>query len=73
MVGTTNDPATPFASAEKLAQIESGVLLIRDGEGHTACLQGNPCIDEAITGYLVDGVVPADGTEWAAPTEAAAG
>jgi hypothetical protein len=38
------------------------VLLIRDGEGHTAFRQGNACIDEAIVGYLVDGIVPADGT-----------
>ncbi len=68
VIGTTGDPATPFASARKLADtLESGVLLIRDGEGHTAYHQGNACIDEAVDAYLVDGVVPADGTECPAP------
>ncbi len=65
VVGTTGDPATPYDSAVKLAEtLESGVLLTRDGEGHTAYLSGNSCITEAITGYLVDGTVPKDGTEW---------
>ena len=64
VVGTTGDPVTPYASAEKLAQLlESGVLLTRDGEGHTAYSQGNSCIDDAITNYLVEGVVPIDGTK----------
>lgn len=70
VVGTTRDPATPFASAQKLAEIlESGVLLVRDGEGHTAFLQGNDCIDDAVVAYLADGKVPADGTQCAAPVE----
>jgi pimeloyl-ACP methyl ester carboxylesterase len=68
VVGTTGDPATPFESAVRLADLlESGVLLVREGEGHTGYLQGNPCIDEAVTAYLVDGTVPEDGTECAAP------
>ena len=37
VVGTTNDPATPYKWAQSLAsQLESGVLLTRVGEGHTA-------------------------------------
>lgn len=73
VVGTTRDPATPFESAEKLADIlESGVLLIRDGEGQTAFLQENACIDEAITDFLIDGVVPADRTECPASEDDAA-
>ena len=64
VVGTTRDPATPLVWAEALAeQLESGVLLTRDGDGHTAYGMGNACIDDAIEGYLVDGVVPADGTD----------
>ncbi|MEO9322747.1 alpha/beta hydrolase [Nocardioides sp. C4-1] len=64
VVGTTRDPATPYQEAVALAeQLESGVLLSRDGDGHTAYNSGNTCIDEAIEGYLLDGVVPADGTE----------
>jgi pimeloyl-ACP methyl ester carboxylesterase len=64
VVGTTRDPATPYAEAVALAdQLASGVLLTRDGDGHTAYNSGNDCIDEAIEGYLIDGAVPADGTK----------
>ena len=64
MVGTTRDPATPLKWAEALAdQLESGVLLRRDGDGHTAYNSGNECVDTAIEDYLLDGVVPADPTD----------
>ena len=64
VVGTTRDPATPYKGAIALAnQLESGVLLSRDGDGHTAYMAGNPCIDETIEAYLVDGVVPPDGKQ----------
>lgn len=62
VVGTTRDPATPYKWAVSLAdQLESGVLVSRDGDGHTAYNSGNDCIDEAIESYLVDGTVPEDG------------
>ncbi|MBA3266013.1 MAG: alpha/beta fold hydrolase, partial [Nocardioidaceae bacterium] len=36
VVGTTRDPATPYEQAVRLADtLESGVLLSRDGDGHT--------------------------------------
>ncbi|MCD4532702.1 alpha/beta hydrolase [Nocardioides sp. cx-169] len=64
VVGTTRDPATPYEWAVALAErLESGVLLTRDGDGHTAYNAGNECIDTAIEDYLIDGVVPDDGTE----------
>ncbi len=64
VIGTTRDPATPYEEAVALAdQLASGVLLTRDGDGHTAYNKGNACIDEAVEGYLIDGTVPADGTE----------
>lgn len=64
VVGTTRDPATPYEQAVKLAgQLDSGVLLSRDGDGHTAYGAGNQCIDDAINTYLVTGKAPADGTE----------
>ena len=64
VVGTTRDPATPYEQAVALAkQLDSGVLLSRDGDGHTAYHRGNACIDKAIDGYLLEGEVPEDGTE----------
>lgn len=64
VVGTSRDPATPMKWAEALAdQLESGVLLKRDGDGHTAYNSGNECIDTTIEDYLVVGDVPDDGTE----------
>ncbi len=64
VVGTTRDPATPMKWAVALAdQLESGVLLRRDGDGHTAYNSGNECIDTAIESYLLDGDVPQDPTD----------
>ncbi|MDI1445678.1 alpha/beta hydrolase [Polyangium sp. 6x1] len=63
VVGATGDPATPYPWAVSLAaQLSSGVLLTRDGPGHVSFLRGITCIDQAITDYLVDLVVPAEGT-----------
>jgi pimeloyl-ACP methyl ester carboxylesterase len=62
VVGTTRDPATPYSGAVSMAeQLESAVLVTRDGDGHTGYNQGNDCVDEAIESYLVDDVVPQDG------------
>ena len=64
VIGTTRDPATPYEEAVAMAdQLESGVLLSRDGDGHTAYNKGNACIDDAVHSYFLDGTVPADGTE----------
>lgn len=63
VIGTTRDPATPYESAVKLAeQLSSGVLLTREGDGHTAYNSGNQCITQAVDTYLVEGTVPKDGT-----------
>ncbi len=62
VIGTTRDPATPLEWAEALAsQLESGVLVTRDGDGHTGYNSGNECVDEAVEHYLIEGKVPADG------------
>ncbi|MFT4157641.1 MAG: alpha/beta hydrolase [Microbacterium sp.] len=62
VVGTTNDPATPYEWSEALAdQLDTGVLITRVGEGHTGYNKGNVCVDEAVDDYLVDGTVPEDG------------
>ncbi len=59
VIGTTRDPATPYEWAEALAgQLDSGVLISRDGDGHTGFNQGNQCVDSAVERYLVRGVPP---------------
>ena len=46
VVGTTNDPATPYEWSVSLAeQLSSGVLVTRVGEGHTGYNKGNACVD----------------------------
>ncbi|GAA4376885.1 alpha/beta hydrolase [Agromyces bauzanensis] len=60
VLGTTNDPATPYAWAVAVAsQLESGVLVTLQGEGHTAFNAGNACVDAIVEQYLLDGVVTA--------------
>jgi len=62
VVGTTNDPATPYVWAQSLAKtLSSAVLLTFKGEGHTAYGNGNACLDDAVNAYLADGTVPEDG------------
>ena len=62
VIGTTRDPATPMKWSEALAdQLESGVLIRRDGDGHTGYHVGNGCVDEAVEDYLIAGTVPTDG------------
>ena len=62
VIGTTNDPATPYAWAEALAsELSSGVLLTFQGEGHTAYGRSNECILGTVDAYLLDGSVPAEG------------
>ncbi len=62
VVGTTNDPATPYEWSVSLAeQLSSGVLVTRQGEGHTGYNKGNTCVDTAVEDYLVDGTVPQNG------------
>lgn len=63
VLGTTRDPATPMKWAESLAdQLEPGVLVRRDGDGHTAYNAGNDCVDTIVEDYLIEGEVPEDPT-----------
>ncbi|AIY19650.2 alpha/beta fold hydrolase [Pimelobacter simplex] len=62
VLGTTRDPATPYKEAVAMAQqLESAVLVTREGDGHTAYNKGNSCIDDAVHAYLIEGTVPRDG------------
>jgi pimeloyl-ACP methyl ester carboxylesterase len=61
VIGTRHDPATPYASAQVLArQLDSGVLLTWEGDGHTAYPK-TPCITRAVGAYLTDLRLPRDG------------
>ena len=63
VVGTTNDPATPYAWAQSLTEeLGNATLLTYDGEGHTAYGRSNQCIIDAVDGWLVDGTMPDSGT-----------
>ncbi|MFJ2186406.1 alpha/beta hydrolase [Kitasatospora sp. NPDC087861] len=62
VVGTTRDPATPYAWAQALAgQLESGRLLTYDGDGHTAYGRHSDCVDDAVNLFLLEGEAPKKG------------
>ena len=63
VIGTTNDPATPYVWAQALAsELSSGVLLTHVGEGHGVYGLGNACATSAVDDYFLDGTTPAAGT-----------
>ncbi|HEY8453514.1 MAG: alpha/beta hydrolase [Micromonosporaceae bacterium] len=61
VVGTTGDPATPYESAGRLADMLGvGVVLTWEGEGHTA-YPSSPCVKDTVNAYLIDLTVPESG------------
>jgi pimeloyl-ACP methyl ester carboxylesterase len=61
VIGTTNDPATPYIWAKALAkQLSSGVLITVEGDGHTAYNGDNSCVNRVVDEYFLDGTVPDD-------------
>jgi pimeloyl-ACP methyl ester carboxylesterase len=59
VIGTTNDPATPYAQSVALAKtLSSGVLITHKGEGHTVYGNNNQCVDTAVDNYFIKGTVP---------------
>ena len=62
VVSTTHDPATPYQAGVDLAKELHGGLLTYDGTQHTVVFEGESCVDEAATKYLVDLTLPAPGT-----------
>lgn len=60
VVGTTNDPATPYSWAQTVAStLEHGHLITYKGEGHTAYNKSNSCVNDAVDDFFVNGTVPA--------------
>jgi pimeloyl-ACP methyl ester carboxylesterase len=63
VLGTVDDPATPYEWAQSLAsQLSSGRLLTWEGTVHTAYHQGSKCVDSKVEAYMLTGVLPPVGT-----------
>jgi hypothetical protein len=62
VVGTTDDPATPYAWSQSVAAtLDRSALLTRRGTGHVAYL-GSSCTRGVVDAYLLDLTLPAPGT-----------
>ncbi|MCD2188482.1 alpha/beta hydrolase [Actinomycetospora soli] len=60
ILGTTNDPATPYANSQNLARrLPGSALLTYRGDGHTVYGQGVTCVDEQVNRYLTTLALPA--------------
>jgi pimeloyl-ACP methyl ester carboxylesterase len=63
VVGGREDSQTPYPWARAMvAGLDDAVLLTREGVGHGSYRTSGPCVDRAVDGTLIDGVLPADGT-----------
>jgi hypothetical protein len=63
VIGTTFDPATPYANARRVAGLlGNGVLLTHDGYGHTSEADPSQCVERVTSAYLVDLITPQKGT-----------
>jgi len=60
VIGTTGDPATPYAWSVALAdQLSKGVLVTYRGDGHTVYREGSSkCVRDVVNHYLVTRVAP---------------
>ena len=72
VVGITGDVQTIYSWSQSLAgQLDNGHLLTVEGYGHGA-FNRNTCATTAITGFLVNGTMPDEGTTCAADPQPAA-
>jgi len=64
VIGVMGDPATPYAAAQRLVdELGDARLLTLDGSVHGVSFFGrSTCVTDAATAYLLDGVLPAEGT-----------
>lgn len=58
VISTTHDPATPYEAGVALAHQLDGSLISYEGTQHTVAFNGEACVDDAVTKYFVDGVIP---------------
>ncbi len=63
VIGTTNDPATPYVMAEAVASdLQNGILITVEGWDHTAYNRGaSDCLRGAVDKFLLNGEVPEGG------------
>ena len=72
VIGITGDIQTLYSWSQSLAsQLDNGHLLTVEGYGHGAFTR-NTCATTAITGFLVNGTMPDEGTTCAADPQPAA-
>jgi pimeloyl-ACP methyl ester carboxylesterase len=63
VIGTSGDPATPYAWAQGLNKLLTNSALVSlTGEGHTGQGQGNACIDDQIDDFYLTGKAPTTST-----------
>lgn len=63
VVAGREDPATPYQWGTSLSrELSNAELLTSDAPGHGAFLSGLNCVDGAVTNYLVNLKLPANGT-----------
>lgn len=60
VVGTTNDPATPYVQAKNVAHnvLAHGWLLTYKGEGHAAYGMSNSCVANTVDDFLISNKLP---------------
>jgi pimeloyl-ACP methyl ester carboxylesterase len=63
VIGTTGDPATPYAMAQHVATLlQNGHLVTYHGDGHTAynknTTPADECVNNAVDNFFVHGTVP---------------
>jgi pimeloyl-ACP methyl ester carboxylesterase len=59
VIGTTRDPATPYAWAQALNKdLVNSTLITLNGDGHTGANRGSSCVDDAVNTYLLSGTTP---------------
>jgi pimeloyl-ACP methyl ester carboxylesterase len=60
VLGATADPATPVQNARSIFQnLDDGYLITMEGGPHVIFNRGEPCVDDVITKFLVNGEKPA--------------
>jgi pimeloyl-ACP methyl ester carboxylesterase len=59
VIGTTNDPATPYQNSVALVgRLPGSALLTHRGDGHTVYGQGVSCVDDQVNRYLTALMLP---------------